>query len=433
MPLKKPGTIQKVQNPYPVSKATLQEYKDSYQSIFHDKRNYTKRLQKALRMYNSHKKFKHSWDTNSQGVIKIPVFLKDICTDGFKDPDCYFSEDNAYNWYFTGGVLDCFERNDYKYLLHWKADEGITISDLNGPGIHLILGKLKHHDVYCLKTYVTDYDIFITAREKNSVYLYRTDIKDNFTLDTILDINHLTSEDKPFFDFKLNRFSFMSFATCNAGQEVCIRDVAGTVISSRQLEELSSFCQMEYISSDRLVICQSKDLHFSDTRLQEMDKATLSLEPCQDICLMSPVDEKYLYIASTHDFMKFDIRSRKIVYRYSHLMKQPPHLMSVLREDGETTICLGNQDSKVLLYDCDSRYTTPLHVPNIQDTFKQMQLYSRFFLHVEDVEERLKSSNIGLVTVKLPNGTLIQKSSSVTQHGGLSHNDKSYSKCNLFL
>lgn len=403
-----------IEDPYPVQQHVFQKNheRDTFEELLQQKQKYLQVINSYKKMFLKDQTLKQKKFSTSN-YRSLPKYIIDITNNKVKDPDAHFPDDCVYNWYYTGGLLDVVSSNGIDYLTTVNDKNNVCFNSLNDFEKVCMYksGFSKKHDVCYLKNYVLpDSTILLALRSKNKIGLLHT---------TILECNGDNAGEflsktykkstSPYFDVKVNKSDLNSFCTLTASKRICLYDIVRSEkVSFYQMPTSDSKCtfaQAEFLNKNLLTSLDDQDIYIMDKRYSDIQNYKLQLDTCDKFCTFLTHGDSFLYIATTHSFIKYDLRKFAVIYKYFHMMELPPYLMDITSMKNTDVICLGNRHSKILLFDDTSRHNIPFEVPSIKDTFRKMQLYEECHI-CEDVERRLNNSAVGLRLVQTESNQL---------------------------
>lgn len=387
-----------IEHPYPINTTlTTLPGLDRYEELLEQKKRYLKELDTCRRLFARDKKRLLHKKFQKDKFAVLPQYVVDMTQNKSSDPDTYFADDSNYNWYYTGGLLQCIEANDTDLLIRINHQNNLVVSDINEISEHNV-NLNKNHRIYAINGLsLGDNSFLISLRAKHKVYISTINANETDTFEVNL-TNRQTSE-IPFVDLKLNHTTKNTFCTLLANNYLKVYDINHEKAIykyhfAEDFNQIASFGQAEFLNQNELVILNRSEIYLSDKRQANVSQASLNLNDCDEMCTFCVRDENTLYTANRHSFMKYDLRNFKTVYKYSHMLELPPFLITCEKMNGIDYICLANQHTKVLLSDDSSMYSLPLQIPSVLDTYTESQLKD-FQIH-KNAEKRLRMSTIGL-------------------------------------
>lgn len=394
-----------VEKPYPIQQHVLQLYeKDAFEELLGQKQKYLQVINSYKTFFKNDKKLKNKKFHTSK-YRSLPQYIIDITSNKVKDPDFYFPDDCDYNWYYTGGLLDVVNFNGTDYLTTVNEENNVSFNNANyfQRGCVFNSGFNKNHVMYYCKNYILpDSTILLALRSKNKIGVLHTAISDYNEGNTSGFLSKIYKKSTtPFLDVKINKSDLNSFCTLTANKRLCLYDIMRSEkVSSYQMPvsdttKRVTFAQAEFLERNVVTLLDDQDIYIMDNRFSDIQKSKLQLDVCDNFCTFLIKGDNFLYIATKHSFVKYDLRKLAVVYKYFHMFKTAPYLMSIANMNDIDIICLGNQHSKLLLVDEMSKHTVPYQAPSIMDTFRNMQLYKEYHIR-EDIERRLNASTVGI-------------------------------------
>ena len=123
---------------------------------------------------------------------------------------------------------------------------------------------------------------------------------------------------------------------------------------------------------------------------------------CDELCAMSrcQANGNYVFLASTHNVLKVDLRKMHVVKSWSHMLSLPPLMMKTgLFDDEVIFLSASNYNERAILCSSPSEDNLVQVVPNIVDTLRRYNLRYNFDIYNETMQKRLKFSTVGIDVV----------------------------------
>lgn len=387
-----------LERPYPISEPSA-PFPDRFTSIVTQKRKFLEGIQASKRDFKVDRRMvpKHLKDVE---YTALPRYFIDICSSKYKDPDIYFPGDCDYNWYYTGGALELLKLHDCECVVTPDAENNLRFTRTNSQTSSVLNTHLNDSDpIFCINQNPVLKDSFLlTVRQKYRASVIFVGFDDENEPCGCLYSKR--KSDIPYFDAKLNSSDLATLCTLRADGCLEIVDIeVGKKISEyhhvSDTCSVSSFGQLSYLTANTLIFSDRDQLILTDERFSRVNRSRLKHSPCDDICSFVFNDDYFIYAATKHQLIKYDLRKSEAVGTYAHMLESEPYLISFTRLADTDTICLANKNSKVLIQCDEINASLPLLLPGITDTFDVMQREEKLHLH-RHLKCRLSASTIGL-------------------------------------
>lgn len=398
------------ENPYPISKPQ-EPLPNHFDNLMIEKRKFLREIEAYRKDFKRDKrKIPTRFNQKVQYAV-LPRYLVNVCTHKAKDPDVYFPDDRDYNWYYTGGVLDCVKVNDCEYVVTPDGEDNLVFTKFNSHVDASVMEcfNVRTGPIYALKSSVISSDsLLFTLRQKYEVSVILANFLNESKPDGCLLLKQ--ESDIPYCDATINS-DLSSLCTFRVDGQLEIRDIS----SGKQIlrhhhqfdnSNLFSFGQINCIDTNTLVYSDRNELIITDNRLSENTRSRLKDSYCNEICTFLCHSDLFIYVATKHNLIKYDLRKAQPIANYVHMLASEPYLISSVRMGSSDMICLANQNSKVLMQCTEEKGLLPLSLPSVNDTFDEMQRKEKVHIY-RHLEERLSSPTIGLKLRKLSENTMI--------------------------
>lgn len=388
-----------VENPYPISETHLPFY-NHFDELLQKKHEYVVKLETCRKEFRSDKRLIPLRDNKKSHYGIFPQYLVDTCNGNIRDPDICFPDNCGYNWYYTGGVLDVITLGNNNYVVTPDGKNNVRFTKTNlGSNTVLETNFNVGEPIYCLKcSPISNDSLLLTLRRKYRVsVILGTSTNDDDDFCSCLQFE--SRSDISYCDAKLNSKSELLFTLkadgCTETTDIRTGKIINQYYHCIDDSNIFSFGQIHPINSDTLIFSNRSEIIITDNRFSGKALTRLKDNFCDDICTFIHNDDNFLYVATKHHLMKYDLRKTETVATYAHMLESDPYLISCVKHKNSDLICLANQNTKVLIQ-CDEINTSlPLLLPSINDTHREMSL-KRKTHNYRNLEERLLTPTIGL-------------------------------------
>lgn len=369
------------------------------------KRVYLAELEASRKDYQSVYKHhsKKKGKTVNDTYTVFPRYFVNICEGKTRDPDKFFPDRCDYNWYYTSGALDVANLADHEFVVTPDDTSNLRFMDMHNANFNYTLKVcLKPSEpIYCIKSYpVPHNDAWLAIRQKNKFSVILANYSNNEICGFLL---FKKTSDVPYYDIELDT-AMSSIYTLTADSFIEIIDMESneTIYEYREpckIPDSTCFGQIRYLKSNTVAFTNGRDLILGDSRLSEFETFHLKQSKCDDICSFTCNTDYYIYVASKHHLIKYDLRKKDIVASYTHMLETEPYLINLIQKGDTDIVCLSNHSSKVLFYSKGESCTLPLELPTLKHTYNEM--LTKEAVHIRrHLEERLASPTIGLKLVQ---------------------------------
>lgn len=394
-----------VQLPYPVNKPK-RYVKDYCEELIQKKLEYVKEHNHYVRLH------KKTSLPNIDDITQLPQYVLNMLNSHKKDPDPYLKVN--YNAYYTGGNLNQLSINNRLYLVH--ALEGSTIGKFNRSVCNknsslFFLGffncKALNYEylldlndiIYGINVCKSNDEMLTTVRQKYALKVLKTHTEDGVNVDIIWSDSTDTA---PYVDFKINQYDTSNAFQLKANENAFLCNLQSGKKFNLKIE--GDYFQCDYLDARNVFMISPKAIMIYDTRsfidrLEIQHEKELSCDSLSTFTLCE--DNNYVWVSSTHNIRKIDLRTMKSVNTCSHLLSQPPLLSRNLKYlDNKMVIASGTACHERFLY-IDNGLCQRL--PNLNETYHKMLLRNGPSLK-DKLDERLKISTTGLTIIQEDDG-----------------------------
>ncbi|KAK9304854.1 hypothetical protein QLX08_003922 [Tetragonisca angustula] len=413
-PAKVPRNVLNEEDPA-LELVTLKNYLNSDKERMKD---YYLKHKKELKLI--HKK-DVKWNRTKNIIIaKVPKYVADMAQIIDKDPDPYF--EGVYNWYYTGGSVDCVQLHNKNILLFpfmeelvctpidnieeflWKPQfEKAAKCELNG-----LLYELKH---------TIDTSI-VLGRYKQHCNFYRLSEHDNkFNLTEI----HTQTSKIPYIGADLNSINTNQYCLVNVERYVTLWDIVkikpiscNTIMQSTVLDDSWSSIQFQSTDPNVLSFVDRCCLHYLDIRIPfNQPVLTMCPKPYLEKCEHLSIDTASRnnccrYIGTYHSILMCDNRSPRqcVQQKWTHQFKSPPLMSSVINREDKEFVVLSSQiasETTIIVNtwtnsEISCSYNFPYTPPHIKETLNESQMQGMCLNPY--LRDRIDLSNTGSFLIK---------------------------------
>ncbi|XP_068974470.1 uncharacterized protein TAF1C-like isoform X1 [Bombus flavifrons] len=396
---------------------TLKNYVNS--DIERMKHYYLKHEKELKLIHKKDVKWNH---TKGAITAKIPKYVADIAKIIDKDPDPCF--EGVYNWYYTGGSIDCVQLYNKNILLFPFMGELVSvpldnIEDFLWKPLFEKAAKCElSGTLYELKHNVNVDACMFLGRYKRHCNFYTLSEHDNKCKLTEI---HTQTSKTPYIGADLSPINANQYCLVNVERCVTLWDIVkmkpincNTVMQATVLDDSWSSIKFQSTDPNILLLVDRCCLHYLDVRVP-FDQPALTmcpkfyLEKCEHLSIDVASRNNFCrYIGTYHSMLMCDSRSPQqcVQQKWTHQFKSPPLTSSVIaRNDkefvvlssqiaGETTVIVNTwTDSEI-----PQSYNFPYTPPHIKETLNESQMQGMCLNPY--LRDRFELSNTGSFLIK---------------------------------
>ncbi|XP_018323569.1 uncharacterized protein LOC108735862 [Agrilus planipennis] len=360
----------------------------------------------------------------------LPKYLIDISKGALKDPDPFFK--GSYDWYYTGGIIDTINLMGIAYTVYpiKNGSLGIIESDEHHRSHELDcdLQSDVGNPIYSLRSNEFNKGFATLLRKKYELFLVCTTFEDDLFQSSL--VWKRESLLTPYIDFKIDLTTNSQIATVDLSHCLQLLDLeSNKVLNEYSVASVSEtlpdqLAQIEYLNSKTILCTNRKTIQQLDLNSGELQKFNVKADfyNCDDVCCFvgSQRNNKYIYVATTHNLLKIDLRNMRktgnylYVNKWAHMMTTPPVVMSysVVDDDFECLYLSGPKFSDKVLLNLSTNTQLPAYVPNIDDALNTLNLTGNI-RYGEEIRERVRLCNAGngIIKARERNLTLVTANS----------------------
>lgn len=250
-----------------------------------------------------------------------------------------------------------------------------------------------HDLIYGIKAYNINNDAFVLVRHKKMLTLYEVDAKCGIAIEKIW--KH-KSNAVPFIDCKLNPYVKDTILSLKSNSYLVLSNVENKKNTPTKLDD--DYFQFDFMNDTLIFAISTNNMVIYDTR-SNTEKTSKEIETGVLKCdyfstfTFTADNENYVYVLSTHNIKKIDLRTFSSVTSCPHLLTQPPLICKFFNLNGrETIFASGTNYNERILYVEDY---IPQRVPNLLETYQESCLRNGPVIK-KGIEERIKLSTTGL-------------------------------------
>ncbi|XP_017877115.1 uncharacterized protein LOC108623245 isoform X2 [Ceratina calcarata] len=363
------------------------------------------------------------WKKNKNALTtKLPRYISDLAELIEKDPDPYF--EGVYNWYYTGGSVDCLQLNNKNILLFPFMGELVSaplVAAENYLWKPLLNQSAKCEldgSLYELKHNLTTDRCMVLGRYKWNCNFYILSEHDNKCNLTEI---HKQPSKIPYISGDLNPTNVNHYCLANVERRVTLWDVTKmkhisryTVSQNTVFDDPWTSIKYQSADTDVLLFVDRCCLHYLDTRAPfDLPVLTMCpkehLEKCEKLSLDLPSRNNYCrYIGTNHSVLMCDNRSPKqcVQQKWTHQFKQPLIMgCTINREDKEFVVLSSqvNRETTIILNtwttdETSHSYHFPYTPHDINTTLHESQMQGMSLNSC--LRDRFRLSNIGSALIK---------------------------------
>lgn len=395
------------ENPYPISEAHL-PFLDHFNGLLKKKREYLMQLEVCRKEFQVDRNEVPRTVNKKSRFGVFPQYMVDLCTNTIKDPDVCFPDNCGYNWYYTGGALDCVTLCGRDYVVTPAENNNLWFTKPSAGYSSILETNLgTENPIYSIRgNLLSDDSLLLTLRQKHqvSVMLGFTN-EDNF-FSCLQFENH---SDIAYCDAKLSDNSSLLYTLKTDGCTEIFDISSGKKILQYYhcIDDSNVFSigQIASINPDTLVFSNRSELVITDSRFSGKVLTRIKRHICDDICSFTYNNNNFIYVATKHHLVKYDLRKTSVVATYAHMLESEPYLISSVNTTNSDLVCLANQNSKILIECNEKNSSLPLLLPSIKNTYDKMQVKTKVH-NYRNLEERLLTATIGLKLQKNPDNSI---------------------------
>ncbi|KAJ8953868.1 hypothetical protein NQ314_007195 [Rhamnusium bicolor] len=385
-----------VELPYPIHKPFRATDIDAVKQLLIEKSNYLKLLEAKRKRFKVDRKVIVNKKIGNSEYMYLPRHLLEFYKN--KDPDTYFNCD--YNFYYTGGVLECLQINGGDYLIRPDVENNLCLNDLRNPSFITTLDSDCLTPIFNINSVKCASDHLLVLREKHHV-----SVKKLINTEKICKLWE-NKYSTPVLDAKLNQEKSVHIGVVLSNLKLNVTDIETnkTAFSfhNNNNRKADNFQQFQFINNNNIILMDRFVLKILDYRTKSEEKLfDPHLIDCNSLCNFD-ILENSIFLSSRHYLMKADLRNLQKVSHFSHSLNMPPCYMDFATKGDDTFLCLTSQseDNKIL-FTGNSSYGLPYRVPGIQETLKECRLRNSSLVLFDTLDERLNFSTAGLKVINL--------------------------------
>ncbi|XP_032690127.1 uncharacterized protein LOC116853254 [Odontomachus brunneus] len=362
-------------------------------------------ITRIMNYYKKHKKDfdviqkkKLKWNGGSDGYnAKIPKYIADIAELIEMDPDPYF--EGTYNWYYTGGLLNYIQLNNWDVLLFpfmedLVAANIVSMEDSIWKPLLQNSAKYKlHGKLYEIRQSSIDNTCRILGRHKNQCTLYMlSNFEDRLKFNEI----HRQASKIPYVSADLSLTNVNYHCTLNAEKILSLWDItranyisSGSLLQNKTHDAWGSI-RFQQGDSNMLIYMDRCCLHYFDMRTS-FDHPSLTLCPkshlenCENLSVdAASRNSSCRYVGTSHSLLMCDNRSPKqcVQQKWTHQFKSTPLLMTVTNSNDKEIVVLSSQiagENAIILntwtkMEESHSFNLPFTPPYIAETLNEAQM-----------------------------------------------------------
>lgn len=399
-----------LENPYPVSEPNLPFF-NHFDALLKRKKRFLAEIEACKKDFKTDSRSVPAKVKNDVNYGLLPQYLVDICGGSVRDPDGCFPDNCGYNWYYTGGALECVTVDGKEFVVTPDREYKLRFLEANGTGFCGFLdGSFNEEDpVYGIKSSLISSDsLLLMLRQKHRISVVLSTFNQN---DFYNCLQFKSESDVPYCDVNLSNNSALLFTLKTDGYVESVDVASGKKIDQfRHINDddykMCSYGQIAACRNNNTVICNNHyEIVITDNRFSKTAQIRLKDSYCDDICSFVQNDDYFIFVATKHHLLKFDLRTLTPFATYAHMLETEPYLISCIPHQNSDLVCLSNQHSKVLIECNETKASLPLLVPSIKDTYDEMQRKEEVHIY-RNLEQRLSTPTIGLKLKKYSKDTM---------------------------